>query len=231
MLTLAFPKGRIAGEFLPLLKSAGILTTEQLKTWQSCERRFLISQTALPNLQLVEVKNWDVATFVASGAADLGILGRDIMAERGMGNLYAPLDLKIGKCRLSVAIEKSTAALRKDGQNHHQILNHSTSQKLLSPRKTIASKYPNLTYHYYQRQQQEIDIIPLTGSLELAPKLQLADEIVDLVATGKTLQENGLIEKSIILEVTSLLVVNRVVYKTKHKNCQEIIKILAAAVV
>ncbi|MDI9313652.1 MAG: ATP phosphoribosyltransferase [Hydrotalea sp.] len=215
----ALPKGRVMAEAVPLLKKIGIALPDD---FLANDRRRLV--TTLPfsgelaamaddfsALTLVEVKNWDVFSFVATGSAVVGILGRDIWEEKlrdaGEGlrdhrdNIYVPLDLGIGKCRLSTARLASAAQ----------------SVKNFNGKKIVASKYPNLARAYYHGKNQAIEVMPLSGSLELAPTLGLADEIVDLVATGQTLKDNHLLEENKILDVTSLLMVNRVAYKTHPK--------------
>ncbi|MGI9461017.1 MAG: ATP phosphoribosyltransferase [Alphaproteobacteria bacterium] len=205
----ALPKGRVMGEAVSLLKKIGIDLPDD---FLSNERRRLITELPFPSallnmkkdfscLQLVEIKNWDVFSFVASSSAVAGILGRDIWEEKlqsndvALDNIYVPLDLKIGQCRLATARLKNAPPASGD-------------------KKIVASKYPNLSRYYYQTKNQAIDVVALSGSLELAPAMGLCDEMIDLVATGRTLADNGLCEGETILDVSSLLVVNRVSYKT-----------------
>ena len=218
----ALPKGRVMAEAVPLIKKLGVAIPDN---FFANDRRRLI--TTLPFagqlqamaddfscLTLVEVKNGDVFSFVASSSAVAGIVGRDMWEEKlrdegkdlgdHRSNVYVPLDLGIGKCRLSTA--RLASALNKGAPANN-----------LGRKKIVASKYPNLSRAYYHGKNQTIEVMPLLGSLELAPALGLADEIIDLVATGQTLKDNGLVEENKILDVTSLLMVNRVAYKTNPK--------------
>ena len=216
----ALPKGRVMRDVVPLLKKIGVALPDD---FLSNDRRRLITALPFPatlaamaddfsSLTLVEVKNLDVFSFVASGSAVAGILGRDIWEEKlrdegddlrdYRNNVYVPLDLGIGKCRLSTARLQALSGL---------------VQKNINGKKIVASKYPNLARAYYHGKNQSIEVVPLAGSLELAPALGLADEIIDLVATGQTLKDNHLVEENKILDVTSLLMVNRVAFKTHPK--------------
>ncbi len=218
----ALPKGRVMVEAVPLLKKIGLPLPED---FLSNDRRRLITEIPLDGnlgedmaalakdfsvLKLVEVKNWDVFSFVASAAASAGIMGRDIWEEKLQGgdsnldNIYVPIDLKIGKCRLSTARPRTATTARSVEQG---------------AKKIVASKYPNISRQYYLKQNQAIDVIALSGSLELAPALGLADEIIDLVATGQTLKDNQLVEENKIMDVSSLLMFNRVAYKTYPLAC------------
>ena len=239
-LVLALPKGRVMAEALPLLqKMLDKLDLSLPADLLTAHRRDLITELPLStasamgsdflSLKLVEVKNWDVISFVASGAADAGIVGRDIWEEKlaasqqgqdkTVDNLYAPLDLKIGHCRLSVA-----------GLPDRASRNDPSATATIGRKKTIASKYPHLTQIHYQQQGQAVTIVPLSGSLELAPRLGMADDIVDLVATGQTLRDNGLVERATIMPITSLLIINRVALKTNPRGLQDLIARLAAVV-
>jgi len=148
------------------------------------------------DMRVIRVRAFDVATFVAHGAAQLGIVGSDVVEEFAYSDLYAPVDLDIGHCRLSVA-EPVGDTIGK-GASHLR----------------IASKYPNLTRRHFESQGIQAEVVKLNGAMELAPSLGLASRIVDLVSTGRTLKENGLVETSVILDISARLIVNRAALKT-----------------
>ncbi|MFN7175329.1 MAG: ATP phosphoribosyltransferase [Thermaurantiacus sp.] len=193
-ITLAVPKGRILGEALPLLAAAGLNPDPSLADDSSRALRFL---TADPDVSVIRVRSFDAATFVAFGGAQLGVVGNDVVAEFGYSELYAPLDLGIGRCRLAVAAPRGEA-LPFDRLSHVR----------------VATKYPELTRAHFAARGIQAECVKLNGAMELAPALGLAPLIVDLVSTGRTLAENGLEERETILEVSSRLVVNRVAFKT-----------------
>jgi ATP phosphoribosyltransferase len=193
-LVLALPKGRILKEALPLLAAVGIEPEAALFDEDS---RALSFATNRPDLSIIRVRSFDVATFVAFGAAHLGIVGNDVIAEFGYSELYSPVDLGIGRCRLSVAEPDGTPPL---GAESHV---------------RVATKYPHLTAAHFAARGIQAECVKLNGAMELAPLLGLAPRIVDLVSTGRTLRENGLVERETILEVTSRLVVNRTAFKTR----------------
>jgi ATP phosphoribosyltransferase len=192
-LVLALPKGRILKEALPLLADAGIRPEPALFDADSRALRFATNRA---DLSVIRVRSFDVATFVAFGAAQLGIVGNDVLAEFGYSELYSPVDLGIGRCRLSVAEPVETPPLQ--SESHVR----------------VATKYPHLTAAHFAARGVQAECVKLNGAMELAPLLGLAPRIVDLVSTGKTLKENGLVERETILEVTSRLVVNRAAFKT-----------------
>lgn len=196
-LIIAVPKGRILEECLPLLSAVGIEPEPAFSDENSRALRFA---TNSPAIDLIRVRAFDVATFVAHGAAQIGIVGSDVLAEFAYSELYAPVDLGIGHCRLSVAEPKDMA--EKDdprGWSHVR----------------IATKYPHLTRAHFERRGVQAECIKLNGAMELAPVLGLAPRIVDLVSSGKTLKENGLVEVEVIAQVTSRLIVNRAAFKTR----------------
>ena len=158
--------------------------------------RALRFATNNPAVSVIRVRSFDVATFVAFGAAQIGIVGNDVLAEFDYSELYSPVDLGIGRCRLSVAEPAGTPPI--------------TSESHVR----VATKYPHLTKLHFARQGIQAECVKLNGAMELAPLLGLAPRIVDLVSTGKTLKENGLVERETILEVTSRLIVNRAAFKT-----------------
>ncbi|MGB4100627.1 MAG: ATP phosphoribosyltransferase [Alphaproteobacteria bacterium] len=194
-LILAVPKGRIAAEFRPLLAKVGI-TPEA--AFDDSEARQLRFKTNLPEMELIRVRAFDVAAFVAYGAADLGVCGSDVLREGDDSEIYAPLDLGIGRCRMAICkrIDADLPDPRRTG------------------RVRVATKYPVTTRAYYAVQGVQAACVNLSGAMELAPVLGLTDYIVDLVATGATLRANNLHETETIAQVSSQLIVNRVAYKT-----------------
>ena len=192
-LVIALPKGRILKEALPLLGDAGIHPEPALFDEDSRALRFATNR---PDVSVIRVRSFDVATFVAFGAAQIGIVGNDVLAEFGYTELYSPVDLGIGRCRLSVAEPLGTPPI--------------TSESHVR----VATKYPHLTKAHFAAQGIQAECVKLNGAMELAPLLGLAPRIVDLVSTGRTLKENGLVERQTILEVTSRLIVNRAAFKT-----------------
>lgn len=193
---LALPKGRILAELGPLLGRAGIHPAADYVDEDSRRLRF---ETTDPALDVVRVRPFDVATFVAHGAAHIGICGADVLMEFDYPEIYAPLDLGIGKCRISVAEPAETAG-RDDPSRWSRI--------------AVASKYPNVAQRHYAARGVQAEVVHLNGAMELAPSLGLARVIVDLVQTGSTLKANGLIETEVIAKVTSRLIVNRTALKT-----------------
>lgn len=193
-LVLALPKGRILAEALPLLARAGIRPDPAVADEASRALRF---GTSRAGIEVIRVRSFDAATFVAFGAAQLGVVGNDVVAEFGYSELYAPLDLGIGRCRLSLA-GPAGRAVELATRSHVR----------------VATKYPALAKAWFAARGIQAECIRLSGAMELAPAMGLAPLIVDLVSTGRTLAENGLVEHAVLLEVTSRLVVNRVAMKT-----------------
>jgi ATP phosphoribosyltransferase len=196
-LVLAVPKGRILREVAPLLAAAGIDPAPDCLDEDSRRLRF---ETADPMLDVVRVRPFDVATFVAFGAAQIGICGADVLMEFDYPEIYAPLDLGIGGCRISVA-EPADGAGDDDPARWSQV--------------RVATKYPNVARRHFAARGIQADIVHLNGAMELAPGLGLSRLIVDLVQTGSTLRANGLIETDVIAQVTSRLIVNRTALKTQ----------------
>jgi len=199
-LVLALPKGRLLEEVMPLLAKAGIAPEASFHDETSRQLHF---QTNIPNLSLIRVRAFDVATFVAFGAAHLGVAGNDVVMEFDYPELYAPLDLRIGKCRLSVA-EPADLMAKDDPARWSHV--------------RVASKYPNLTSRHFAARGVQAECVSLSGALELAPKLGLCSRIVDLVSSGATLRANGLAEVEVIAEITSRLIVNRAALKTRPEE-------------
>jgi ATP phosphoribosyltransferase len=196
-LTLALPKGRILGELVPLLARAGI---EPEAAFAAEDARQLRFATNRPALEIVRVRSFDVATFVAFGAAQLGVAGNDVIMEFDYPELYAPVDLKIGRCRLSVA-EPREIGERDDPARWSHI--------------RIATKYPRITRQHFARRGVQAECITLSGAMELAPGLGLCRRIVDLVSTGATLAANDLVEIEQIAQISARLIVNRAALKTR----------------
>ena len=196
-LILALPKGRILQDCAPLLARAGIHPAPDYRDEDSRRLRF---PTNDPTLDVVRVRPFDVATFVAFGAAHIGICGADVLMEFDYPEIYAPLDLGIGQCRVSVAEPAATAG---------------TDDPATWSRVRVATKYPNTARRHYAARGIQADIVHLNGAMELAPGLGLSRLIVDLVQTGSTLKANGLQETEVIAHVTSRLIVNRTALKTQ----------------
>ncbi len=196
---IAVPKGRILAEALPLLARAGIHPEAAFSDEDSRALRFATND---PDISLIRVRAFDVATFVAHGAAQLGIVGSDVIAEFGYSELYAPVDLGIGHCRLSVA-EPTAMAVKDDPRGWSHV--------------RVATKYPHVTAAHFAGRGVQAECVKLNGAMELAPTLGLAPRIVDLVSSGRTLKENGLVEVETIMEVTSRLIVNRAAMKTRAR--------------
>src|SRR6201993_5192506 len=194
---LALPKGRILSECGPLLARAGIVPSPDYADEDSRRLRF---PTEDPLLDVVRVRPFDVATFVAFGAAHIGICGADVLMEFDYPEVYAPLDLGIGKCRVSVAEPRETAGTD-DPSRWSQV--------------RVASKYPNIARRHSASRGIHAEVVQLNGSMALAPGLGLCRVIVDLVQTGSTLKANGLVETDIIAQVSSRLVLNRIALKNR----------------
>lgn len=204
-LTIALTKGRILEETLPLLAAAGIEPLEDME-----KSRKLVFDTTQSGVRLLLLRGADVPTYVQFGAADMGISGKDTLMENGAEGLYEPLDLNIARCRLMTAGVKGEA--------------------LPAGRIRVATKYVNIAKQYYASQGRQTDIIKLYGAMELAPIMNLADEIVDIVDTGNTLRANGLEERDFIADISSRLIVNKASMKMKHVQIQNIIDHIARAV-
>ena len=196
-LILALPKGRILSEVMPVVRRAGI---EPETAFDEDDDRRLRFATNLPEIDIIRVRSFDVATFVAFGAAQFGIAGNDVLMEFDYPEIYAPLDLGVGACRLVVA-ELEDKVGSDDPATWSSV--------------RVATKYPALTRHHFARRGVQADCIKLNGALELAPQLGLCRRIVDLVSTGKTLKANGLVEVEQIAAITSRLAVNRAAWKTR----------------
>lgn len=196
-LILAVPKGRILKELMPMLEKAGITPEADFSNDGSRKLQFTTNHD---NLDIIRVRAFDVATFVAYGGAHLGVVGSDVIEEFNYEELYSPLDLGIGQCRLSVAMPEEDISTDNPARWSHI---------------RIATKYPNLTARHFAKRGVQAECIKLSGALEIAPALDLARQIVDLVSTGSTLKANKLAEVETILDISSRLIVNRTALKTK----------------
>ncbi|HUB13932.1 MAG TPA: ATP phosphoribosyltransferase [Acetobacteraceae bacterium] len=196
-LVLALPKGRILAEAGQVLARAGVHPAPDYADEESRRLRF---PTDDPELDVIRVRPFDVATFVAFGAAQLGICGADVLMEFDYPEIYAPLDLGIGRCRVSVAEAAETAG---------------TDDASRWSRVRVATKYPNIARRHFAGRGVHAEVVHLNGAMELAPGMGLARLIVDLVQTGSTLKANGLVETEVIAPVTSRLIVNRTALKTQ----------------
>lgn len=192
----AVPKGRILEEALPMLSRAGIVPEAAFNDSKSRALKF---STNREDVSLIRVRAFDVATFVAHGAAQIGIVGSDVIDEFDYSELYAPVDLDIGHCRISVA-EPAEMAATDDPRSWSHV--------------RVATKYPNLTRKHFAARGVQAECVKLNGAMEIAPALGLSSRIVDLVSSGKTLLENGLVEVEVIAEVSARLIVNRAAFKT-----------------
>ncbi len=201
-LVLALPKGRIMAELSPLLARAGVVPDADYADEDSRRLRFA---TADAGLDVVRVRPFDVATFVAFGAAAIGIVGSDVLAEFDYPELYAPLDLGLGLCRLSIAAPAADAhgegTWADDPSRWSQV--------------RVATKYPNTARRHFAARGVTADVVHLSGAMELAPSLGLSRLILDLVQTGSTLRANGLVEVEHVADVSSRLIVNRAALKTR----------------
>jgi ATP phosphoribosyltransferase len=209
-LTLALSKGRIFDDTLPLLAAAGIAVLDDPE-----RSRKLILATSRPDLRVVLVRASDVPTYVQYGGADLGVAGKDVLLEHGEEGLYQPLDLRIARCRMSVAVRRNfdyAAAVRQGS------------------RIQVATKYTRIAHQHFADKGVHVDLIKLYGSMELAPLTGLADAIVDLVSTGSTLKANQLVEVEHIMDISSRLVVNQAALKLQREPIRALIDAFAQAV-
>lgn len=209
---IAIPKGRILKEVLPLLGAVGIVPEPAFADEDSRALRFATNRA---DVGLIRVRAFDVATFVAHGAAQLGIVGADVLMEFDYPELYAPVDLDLGHCRLSVA-EPAALAAHDDPREWSHV--------------RVATKYPNLTRRHFEARGVQAECVKLNGAMEIAPVLGLSSRIVDLVSSGRTLKENGLVEIEVIAEVTARLIANRAAFKTRAGEIVPLVEAFRAAV-
>ena len=210
MITLALSKGRIFEETLPLLKAAGIEVLEDPE-----KSRKLIIGTTRADVRVVLVRATDVPTYVQYGGADIGVAGKDVLLEHGGQGLYQPLDLRIAKCRMSVAV--------RDDFDYESAVKQGS-------RLRVATKYTSCARDHFADKGVHVDVIKLYGSMELAPLTGLADAIVDLVSTGSTLKANHLVEVEHIMDISARLVVNQAALKLKREAIRQIIDAFASAI-
>ncbi|MEZ8132941.1 MAG: ATP phosphoribosyltransferase [Polaribacter sp.] len=204
-ITLALTKGRILKETLPLLEEAGIVPTEDIFS-----SRKLVFPTNRPGLRLIILRGSDVPTYVQFGAADIGIAGKDVLLEHQGDGYYEPLDLGIAKCKLMTAVPVGSSVQK--------------------GRLRVATKYINVARQFYAEQGRQADLIKLFGAMELAPILDLAHEIVDIVDTGNTLRANGLEARDEIADISARLIVNKAAMKTKFSELQSTVNALTRVV-
>jgi ATP phosphoribosyltransferase len=209
-ITIALSKGRIFEETVPLLEAAGIVPLESPES-----SRKLILATNRPEIRLIIVRASDVPTYVQYGAADMGIAGKDVLNEHGGAGLYQPLDLKIARCRMMVAVPA--------GFDYENAVRQGA-------RLRVATKYLQTAREHFAKKGVHVDLIKLYGSMELAPLVGLADAIVDLVSSGGTLKANNLVAVEEIMQISSRLVVNQAALKLKRDKIQPILDIFAATV-
>ena len=204
-LIIALTKGRILQETLPLLTMAGIEPLEDIKN-----TRKLLFDTGEPGVQLLIIRGSDVPTYVRFGSADMGIAGKDLILEGGSEGFYEPLDLNIARCKMMTAIPKQSGP---------------------SPgRLRVATKFTNIAKKFFAERGQQIELIKLSGALELAPSLGLADAIVDIVDTGKTIKANGLVPQHKIADISSRVIVNKAAMKTKTALIKKVLVKLSEVV-
>ena len=196
---IALPKGRILKEAEPFLTRTGICPEDAFFDEDS---RLLRFKTNDPDVELIRVRSFDVATFVAFGAAQLGICGNDVLAEFDYSEIYAPIDLGIGKCRMSVAAP----------------VGYTSNDLARAGHVRVATKYPNITKKYYQSKGIQAECIKLSGAMELAPTIGLCHRIVDVVSSGATLKANGLVEIESVMDISARLIVNRTAFKTRTEE-------------
>ena len=199
-LLLALPKGRILPESLELLHACGLRFSDDISN-----SRKLIFAADTPGVEIALLRNQDVIAYVDSGSADLGIAGLDLLLEHEPENVYTMFDLALGRCQLVCA------RLAQAPESKRQLLR-------------VATKYPKLAHRFYAAQGQQIQPIKLYGSMELAPKLDIADEIVDIVSTGNTLKANNMVISQHIMDISSHLIVNKNALKTKYAQLQALIE-------
>ncbi|OYW86248.1 MAG: ATP phosphoribosyltransferase [Sphingobium sp. 32-64-5] len=210
-LIIAVPKGRILDEALPLLARAGIEPEAEFHDKKSRALRFATNHDGV---SIIRVRAFDVATFVAHGAAQVGIVGSDVIEEFDYSQIYAPVDLNIGHCRLSVAQPSDALDEDESAMSHVR----------------VATKYPHLTRRHYEARGIQAECVKLNGAMELAPSLGLSRRIVDLVSSGATLKANGLVETSIIMQISARLIVNRAALKMRAAQLVPLIEGFRAAV-
>ena len=204
-ITIAVPRGRITKDCRSILSKTSFAPDPLLFDKDTRKLKF---KSKNKNIEYIKVRSFDACTFVAFGAAHIGIAGEDVIKEFNFSEVYAPLNLNIGHCKISIAALKSLLS-KEDPETWSNI--------------RVATKYPNITKNYFAEKGVQVEIIKLSGSMELAPTLNMCRRIVDLVSTGKTLKENGLVEVEKIMDIQSKLIVNRSAYKTDMNRIKKVI--------
>ena len=202
---IAVPRGRITKDCRSILSKTSFAPDPLLFDKDTRKLKF---KSKNKNIEYIKVRSFDACTFVAFGAAHIGIAGEDVIKEFNFSEVYAPLNLNIGHCKISIAALKSLLS-KEDPETWSNI--------------RIATKYPNITKNYFAEKGVQVEIIKLSGSMELAPTLNMCRRIVDLVSTGKTLKENGLVEVEKMMDIQSKLIVNRSAYKTDMNRIKKVI--------
>ncbi len=202
---IALPKGRVMDEAIPILEKIGIIPE---KSFFDNTNRILQFSTNQENIKIIKVRSFDVATFLIYGAAQIAIIGSDVLDEFNNSEIYSPIDLNVGHCRMIVA--SSDEILREENPLEWSYVR-------------VATKYPNITKKHFEKRGVHAECIKLNGAMEIAPKMSLCRRIVDLVDTGKTLKANGLIEIEEITKVSTRLAINRTAYKTRFNEMIELI--------
>ena len=208
-ITIAIPKGRNLKPSVELFKSIGLDGSPVLE-----DTRRLLFDLSRENVKFLVIRDTDIPTYVEYGAADIGVSGKDVLTEQGR-DLYEPLDLKFGFCRMVLAEPKELRAEDDPSKWTHI---------------RVATKFPKITENYFRNKGIKVEIVKLYGSIELAPIVGLSERIVDLVSTGQTLKENGLVEVEEILKITARLIVNRASLKTKYERINNIIEELRSII-
>ena len=202
---IAVPRGRITKDCRSILSKTSFAPDPLLFDKDTRKLKF---KSKNKNIEYIKVRSFDACTFVAFGAAHIGIAGEDVIKEFNFSEVYAPLNLNVGHCKISIAALKSLLS-KEDPETWSNI--------------RVATKYPNITKNYFAEKGVQVEIIKLSGSMELAPTLNMCRRIVDLVSTGKTLKENGLVEVEKIMDIQSKLIVNRSAYKTNMNRIKKVI--------
>jgi len=202
---IAVPRGRITKDCRSILSKTSFAPDPLLFDKDTRKLKF---KSKNKNIEYIKVRSFDACTFVAFGAAHIGIAGEDVIKEFNFSEVYAPLNLNIGHCKISIAALKSLLS-KEDPDTWSNI--------------RVATKYPNITKNFFAEKGVQVEIIKLSGSMELAPTLNMCRRIVDLVSTGKTLKENGLVEVEKIMDIQSKLIVNRSAYKTNMNRIKKVI--------
>ena len=203
---IAVPRGRITKDCRSILSKTSFAPDPLLFDKDTRKLKF---KSKNKNIEYIKVRSFDACTFVAFGAAHIGIAGEDVIKEFNFTEVYAPLNLNIGHCKISIAALKSLLS-KEDPDTWSNI--------------RVATKYPNITKNFFAEKGVQVEIIKLSGSMELAPTLNMCRRIVDLVSTGKTLKENGLVEVEKIMDIQSKLIINRSAYKTDMNRIKKVIK-------